>query len=209
MHGDAAEGEGDEPGRHRPRGDAGGEEDRPERIGELVPGGHPRVPRRAALRHAAAPLARPVGLRTRGSGTLPLRFVAARRRDGLEPRAALGNILRMETHRRPGSPFQDPPPPILDMTPEGDFRDPLPPPRGRLDRILGKVGGLALLLTLAAGGLLLVALAILFVGLLLPVAIGAGLVAFVSLWWRMRRLKRAGGAPGAGPDGVRFVVLRR
>jgi len=89
------------------------------------------------------------------------------------------------------------------MTPEGDFRDPLPPRRGWLDRALGRVGGLALLVTLAAGGLLLVSLAILFVGLLLPVLVGAGLVAFISLWWRMRRLRRAG-------DGsVRFVVLRR
>ena len=131
----------------------------------------------------------------------------------------MGNIWRMETHRRPGPPYQNAPhqdqaPPILDMTPEGEFRDPLPPPRGGLDRALGKVGGVALLLTLAAGGLLLVALAIVFVGLLLPVAIGAGLVATVSLWWRMRRLRRGGspgGTPGAGsgagPGTVRFVVL--
>jgi len=89
------------------------------------------------------------------------------------------------------------------MTPDGEFRDPLPPRRGWLDRALGRVGGLALLVTLAAGGLLLVSLAILFVGLLLPVLVGAGLVAFISLWWRMRRLRRAGGDP------VRFVVLRR
>lgn len=121
----------------------------------------------------------------------------------------------MDTHRRPGPPFEDSTPPILDMTPEGEFRDPLPPPRSGLDRALGKVGGVALLLTLAAGGLLLVALAILFVGLLLPVAIGAGAVAFVSLWWRLRRLRRAGGMPGAGPGAdlgagrVRFTVLRR
>jgi hypothetical protein len=131
---------------------------------------------------------------------------------GLEPEAGLGNIPPMDTHRRPGPPLQDPTPPILDMTPEGEFRDPLPPPRSGLDRALGKVGGVALLLTLAAGGLLLVALAILFVGLLLPVAIGAGLVAFVSLWWRMRRLRRGGGTgPGTGPGAgsVRFVVLRR
>lgn len=121
----------------------------------------------------------------------------------------------MDTHRRPGSPLQDPTPPILDMTPEGEFRDALPPRPGGLDRLLGKVGGIALLLTLAAGGLLLVTLAILFVGLLLPVLVGAGLVAFVSLWWRVRRLRRSGGggpgAPGGGPGPgvVRFVVLRR
>ncbi|TCZ61405.1 hypothetical protein [Roseicella aquatilis] len=110
----------------------------------------------------------------------------------------------MDTHRHPGAPPRASDPPILDMTPEGEFRDPLPPPRGRLDALLGKVGGVALLLTLAAGGLLLAALAVLFLGLLLPVALGAGLVAFISLWWRMRRLNRAGGG-----QGVRFVILRR
>jgi len=89
------------------------------------------------------------------------------------------------------------------MTPDGEFRDPVPPRRGWLDQALARVSSVALLLTLAAGGLLLVSLAILFVGLLLPVLVGAGLVAFISLWWRVRRLRRAGGTP------VRFVVLRR
>lgn len=139
------------------------------------------------------------------SSSTSIRSAAGRRRDGLEPAAAPGNIFRMETYRRPGSPYRDPTPPVLDMTPEGEFRDPLPPPRGGLDQFLGRLGGVALLLTLAAGGLLLVALAVLFVGLLLPVAVGAGLVAFVSLWWRMRRLRRT----GSGPGPVRFVVLRR
>ena len=94
------------------------------------------------------------------------------------------------------------------MTPEGEFRDPLPPRRTWLDRALGRVGGVALLVTLAAGGLLLMALAVVFVGLLLPVLIGAGLVAFVSLWWRVRRARRGGG-PGGGAGPVRFVILRR
>ncbi|MDO9708526.1 hypothetical protein [Paracraurococcus lichenis] len=110
----------------------------------------------------------------------------------------------MDTHRRPGSPLRDPNPPVLDMTPDGEFRDPPQRRAGGLDRVLGQLGGAALLVTLAAGGLLLVALAMLFLGLLLPIAVGAGLVAFVSLWWRMRRLRRAG-----GPGAVRFVVLRR
>ncbi|WP_236033379.1 hypothetical protein [Belnapia mucosa] len=90
------------------------------------------------------------------------------------------------------------------MTADGQFRDPPPPRRTWLDRALGRVGGLALLVTLAGGGLVLVALALVFVGLLLPVVLGAGLIAFVSFWWRLRRLRRAG---GAGP--VRFVVIRR
>jgi hypothetical protein len=113
-------------------------------------------------------------------------------------------------HRRPGHR-----PPVLDMTPEGEFRDPSPPPFRRtwLDRALGRIGGVALLLTLAAGGLVVVTLAVLLLGLLLPVAIGAGLVAFASLWWRARRLRGrggpgGGGGPGSG-GGFHFVVIRR
>ncbi len=98
-------------------------------------------------------------------------------------------------------------PPILDMTPEGEFRSPPQPTRAAwLDRVLGRVGGVALLAALAAGGLLLVSLAVLFIGLLLPVAIGAGLLALGSLWWRGRRLRRQGGSQGGG---IRFVVIRR
>lgn len=103
--------------------------------------------------------------------------------------------------------YRDQPPPILDMTPNGEFQDPLPRRRSWLDRALGRIGGVALLLTVVAGGLLMVALAVLFLGLLLPVAVVAGLVAFGSLWWRARRLR----AQGGGQDGrsVRSVVLRR
>jgi hypothetical protein len=90
------------------------------------------------------------------------------------------------------------------MTADGEFRDPVPPRRSWVDRALSRVGGLALLVTLAGAGLVVVALAVLFVGLLLPVVIGAGLIAFVTLWWRMRRIRRAGGS-----DPFRFVVVRR
>ena len=105
----------------------------------------------------------------------------------------------MENNRRwrPG-------PPILDMTPEGGFREPAPAPKGWLDRVLMRVGGAALLLAIAAAGLVMVALAFVLLGLLLPVAIVAGLVAFVTLWWRLRRLRARGGG-GALP----FVVVRR
>ena len=95
-----------------------------------------------------------------------------------------------------------PGPPILDMTPEGGFREPAPTQKGWLDRVLARVGGAALLLALAAGGLVVVALAFVLLGLLLPVAIGAGLVAFVTIWWRLRRLRARGG-------GVPLVILRR
>ncbi|WP_424811785.1 hypothetical protein [Roseococcus sp. YIM B11640] len=80
--------------------------------------------------------------------------------------------------------------PVLDMTPEGEFRQP-PPPSG-FNAFVARLGGVAILLALAAGGLLLVALAIFFIGLLIPVALGAGLVAAVSMWWRRRQLRRMG-----------------
>ncbi len=76
---------------------------------------------------------------------------------------------------------------MLDMTPEGGFRGPAP--ASWLDRALLRVGGAAILLALAAGGLTLAALAFVVVGLLLPVVIFAGLVAFAALWWRVRQAR--------------------
>jgi len=132
--------------------------------------------------------------------------VTLRNNPALEPWPSPGNIPGMDQHRTP---------PVLDMTPDGQFRDnagpnpgmnpgapPNPRPATTLDRILGRVGGVALLVALAAGGLLLASLAILFVGLVLPVLIVAGAIGAVTLWWRIRRLKRQG-VP------IRFVVVRR
>lgn len=115
-------------------------------------------------------------------------------------------------------------PPVIDMTPDGEFRDasgaqagprfggdPLgavPPGTGparrpsALDRALGKLGGIALLVALVVGGLMLAALAILFVSLALPVLIVAGAIGAASIWWRLRRLRQQGRP-------VSFVVLRR
>ena len=94
-----------------------------------------------------------------------------------------------------------PGPPILDMTPEGGFREPAPS-RSWLDRALARVGGVALLLALATGGLVVVALAFVLLGLLLPVAIVAGLVGMAIVvgaglftWWRSMQRTRAGTAP--------------
>lgn len=84
-------------------------------------------------------------------------------------------------------------PPILDMTPEGDFRE--APQPSWLDRVLARTGGIAILVLAATLGLVLVAVAILFISLLIPVAIGAGLIAAVSIWWRRRRMRRAGLTP--------------
>ncbi|WP_458097002.1 hypothetical protein [Roseomonas sp. WA12] len=86
-------------------------------------------------------------------------------------------------------------PPVLDMTPEGEFREDASRPLAGgswLDRTLLRLGGVAVLATAIAGGLLLAASAALILGLLIPVVIVAGLVGFVSLWWRMRRAGRTG-----------------
>lgn len=92
-------------------------------------------------------------------------------------------------------------PPILDMTPEGEFRE--APRPSWLDRVLARTGGIAILVLAATLGLVLVAVAILFISLLIPVAIGAGLIAAVSIWWRRRRMRRAGIEPA-----TIFVVRR-
>ncbi|WP_198376623.1 hypothetical protein [Neoroseomonas rubea] len=104
----------------------------------------------------------------------------------------------MEPNRRP---------PIIDMTPEGEFRDPVPPrAMGTLDRILARVGAAGILVATIAIGLVLAGLAILAIGILLPIALVAGAVGAGSLWWRIRRARRMGAPP---PAGVRFVVIRR
>ena len=90
-------------------------------------------------------------------------------------------------------------PPVLDMTPEGEFRGPAP--ATWLDRALLRVGGVAVLLALGAGGIVLASLAFVVVGLLLPVVIVAGLVGAGVIWWRVRQLRRSGRAA--------FVTVRR
>jgi Flp pilus assembly protein TadB len=90
------------------------------------------------------------------------------------------------------------------MTPEGDFRETQQRPLAGgswLDRALLRLGGVAVLATAVAGGLVLAAAAALILGLLIPVVIVAGMVGFASLWWRMRRARR-NGMPA-------FVVMRR
>lgn len=110
--------------------------------------------------------------------------------------------MAMDTRNRP---------PILDMTPEGEFREPPTRRPGRFDRVLARVGGIAILLAVVAGGLVLAALAVISLAVLLPVAIVAAAIGAGSLWWRLRRARQAGGGdvpPGPGRI-MRFVVIRR
>jgi hypothetical protein len=95
------------------------------------------------------------------------------------------------------------PRPVLDMTPEGEFRE-APKPSG-FNLLLARMGGIAMLVAIAAGGLLLVAVAIFFIGLLLPVVIGAGTIAAISLWWRRRQMRKMGIEPGP----IRIIVRRQ
>jgi Flp pilus assembly protein TadB len=79
------------------------------------------------------------------------------------------------------------------MTPEGEFRDPPPPqPRRGLDRLLARLGGVAILVALSAGGLLLAALALLAIGVLLPIVLAAGAIGALTLWWRSRKARSIG-----------------
>jgi hypothetical protein len=98
---------------------------------------------------------------------------------GLEPDLDRRNIDRMNPRVSDR--------PVLDMTPEGEFRGPAPRPVTWLDRILLRLGGLAVLVAVIAGGVVVAGVAIAVFALALPVALLAGLVAFGSLWWRMRR----------------------
>ncbi|ONG57291.1 hypothetical protein BKE38_04385 [Pseudoroseomonas deserti] len=77
--------------------------------------------------------------------------------------------------------------PVLDMTPEGEFRDPAPRRGTWLDRLLVRLGGAAALVAICAAGIVVAGVALAFFALAIPVAIAAGLVAFGSLWWRARR----------------------
>ena len=85
------------------------------------------------------------------------------------------------------------PPIIIDMTPEGEFRDPPPPPAPRgFDVVLARLGGAAMLVALATGGLLVAALALLAIGVLLPIVLTAGAIGAVTLWWRLRKARARG-----------------
>jgi predicted lipid-binding transport protein (Tim44 family) len=85
------------------------------------------------------------------------------------------------------------PPIIIDMTPEGEFRDPAPPPAPRgFEGFVARLGGVALLVALSAGGLLLAALALVAIGVLLPIVLAAGAIGAITIWWRVRKARARG-----------------
>jgi hypothetical protein len=85
------------------------------------------------------------------------------------------------------------PPIIIDMTPEGEFRDPPPPPAPRgFEGFLSRLGGVAMLVALSAGGLLLAAVALVAIGVLLPIVLAAGAIGAITIWWRLRKARARG-----------------
>lgn len=119
---------------------------------------------------------------------------------GLEPDAEPGHVLQvMDTHPRR--------PVVIDMTPEGEFRD--PPPAGPMDRFLARAGAAAALAAMVAIGLAVIVLAFTALAVLVPVALVAGLVAWGAMRWRLHRLRRQGVTPNAQGVPFRFVIIRR
>ena len=91
-------------------------------------------------------------------------------------------------------------PPVLEMTADGNFTT-TPPPTG-LDRALGSVMRVALLVGGLAAVLMAGALAIVALSILVPVLLLAGLIGGGILWWKLRQGRLQGVSP-------RFVVVRR
>ncbi len=73
----------------------------------------------------------------------------------------------------------------IDMTPEGEFRSPPPMPWS------AKILRYAIVVAVLAAGLAVAALMLWFALILIPVAIGAGLVAYGIFRWRLWQARRA------------------
>lgn len=83
--------------------------------------------------------------------------------------------------------------PTLDMTPDGEFRT--PPQMPWSQRILRG----AIVVAVLAAGLAVAALALWFALILIPVAVGAALVAYAAFRWRLWRAGRYSAASAASP----------
>lgn len=83
--------------------------------------------------------------------------------------------------------FRWPPrqPRIIDMTPDGAFRE---PPRPKLST---RVLGIAILVAVVAGAIVVAALALYVALALIPVVLGAAAVAYLAYRYRLWRARRA------------------
>ncbi len=72
-------------------------------------------------------------------------------------------------------------PPLLDLTPDGEFRQPVRPPWAT------RVAAWALVVAVIAGGLAVAAVAFWLALMLIPIAIVAGLVAYLAFRFQLWR----------------------
>ena len=77
--------------------------------------------------------------------------------------------------------------PTLDMTPDGEFRAPPEPTFSQ------KVLRVAIVVAVLAAGLAVAALALWLGLILIPVALGAALVAYLAFRWRVWQARKSGG----------------
>ncbi|MFM7692262.1 MAG: hypothetical protein ACKPAC_22830, partial [Alphaproteobacteria bacterium] len=66
-----------------------------------------------------------------------------------------------------------------------------PAPRG-FEGFVSRLGGVAMLVALSAGGLLLAAVALVAIGVLLPIVLAAGAIGAITIWWRLRKARARG-----------------
>jgi hypothetical protein len=74
---------------------------------------------------------------------------------------------------------------LIDMTPDGDFVEPPTPP------LTERIGRWAFVIAVLAGGLAAAVLMLWFALALIPVAIGAALVAWVAFRFQVWRIRRS------------------
>jgi hypothetical protein len=97
---------------------------------------------------------------------------------------ATSSTMKVYIHRMTGERLGVP---TLDMTPEGEFRTPPQPTWAQ--RILRA----AIVVAVLAAGLAIAALALWFALILIPIALGAALVAYLAFRWRIWQARRSGG----------------
>jgi hypothetical protein len=86
-------------------------------------------------------------------------------------------------------------PPVIDMTPDGRFRDPAPGARPPRVGVLTRLGAYSVVIAVIAGGMAIMALmlwlALWLAMALLPIALGATLVGFVIVRFQLWRARRS------------------
>ena len=83
--------------------------------------------------------------------------------------------------------IHDKEPPLLEMTPDGRFYEPSRTP------LIGRIGRVAFVVAVLCGILASIALTIYIALLLIPIALGAGLIAYAAFRYQMWRARQRQG----------------